>query len=45
MESKGADMETKTEHVMAENPIAKLLKQQVDKLYRVVYAKGIIKKE
>ncbi|HKG71171.1 MAG TPA: tyrosine-type recombinase/integrase [Nitrososphaeraceae archaeon] len=42
LESKGADMETKTEHVMAENLS---LKQQVDELYRVLYAQGIIKKE
>jgi integrase len=42
LESKGADMETKTEHVMAEN---RALKQQVDELYRVLYAQGIIKKE
>jgi integrase len=42
LESKGADMETKTEHVVAENLS---LKQQVDELYRVLYAQGIIKKE
>lgn len=42
LESKGADMETKTEHVMAENLS---VKQQVDELYRVLYAQGIIKKE
>jgi integrase len=42
LESKGADMETKTEQVMAENLT---LKQQVDELYRVLYAQGIIKKE
>jgi len=42
LESKGADMETKTEQVMAENLS---LKQQVDELYRVLYAQGIIKKE
>jgi integrase len=42
LESKGADMETKTEHVMAENLS---LKQQVDELYRVLYAQGVIKKE
>jgi integrase len=42
LESKGADMETKTEHVMAENLT---LKQQVDELYRVLYMQGIIKKE
>jgi integrase len=42
LESKGADMETKTEHVMAENLS---LKQQVDELYRVLYAQGTIKKE
>jgi hypothetical protein len=42
LESKGADMETKTSQVMAENFS---LKQQVDELYRVLYAQGIIKKE
>jgi len=42
LEAKGADMETKTEQVMAENLS---LKQQVDELYRVLYAQGIIKKE
>jgi hypothetical protein len=42
LESKGADMETKTEQVMAENLS---LKQQIDELYRVLYAQGIIKKE
>jgi integrase len=42
LESKGADMETKTEQVIAENLS---LKQQVDELYRVLYAQGIIKKE
>ena len=42
LESKGADMETKTEHVMAENLS---LKQQVDELYRILYTQGIIKKE
>jgi integrase len=42
LESKGADMETKTEQVMAENLS---LKQQVDELYRVLYTQGIIKKE
>jgi integrase len=42
LESKGADMETKTEHVIAENLS---LKQQVDQLYRVLYAQGIIKKQ
>lgn len=42
LESKGADMETKTEHVMAENLS---LKQQVDELYRILYVQGIIKKE
>jgi hypothetical protein len=42
LESKGADMETKTEQVMAENLS---LKQQVDELYKVLYAQGIIKKE
>jgi integrase len=42
LEAKGADVETKTEHVMAENLS---LKQQVDELYRVLYAQGIIKKE
>jgi integrase len=42
LESKGADMETKTNQVMVENLS---LKQQVDELYRVLYAQGIIKKE
>jgi integrase len=42
LESKGADMETKTEQVMAENLS---LKQQVDELYRILYVQGIIKKE
>jgi integrase len=42
LEAKGADIETKTQHVMAENLS---LKQQVDELYRVLYAQGIIKKE
>ena len=42
LESKGADMETKTEHVMTENLS---LKHKVDELYRVLYAQGIIKKE
>jgi integrase len=42
LEAKGADMETKTEQVMAENLS---LKQQVDELYRILYMQGIIKKE
>jgi integrase len=42
LESKGADMESKTQQVLAENLS---LKQQVDELYRVLYAQGIIKKE
>jgi integrase len=42
LESKGADMETKTEQVMGEN---RSLKQQVDELYRILYMQGIIKKE
>jgi hypothetical protein len=42
LESKGADMESKTQQVMAENLT---LKQQVDELYRVLYAQGIIRKE
>ena len=42
LESKGADMETKTQQMMIEN---QSLKQQVDELYRVLYAQGIIKKE
>jgi integrase len=42
LESKGADMETKTEQMIAENLS---LKHQVDELYRVLYAQGIIKKE
>ena len=42
LEAKGADVESKTQQVMAENL---LLKQQVDELYRVLYMQGIIKKE
>ena len=42
LEAKGADVESKTQQVMAENLY---LKQQVDELYRVLYAQGIIKKE
>jgi hypothetical protein len=42
LEAKGADMETRTQQVMAENLS---LKQQVDELYSVLYAQGIIKKE
>jgi hypothetical protein len=42
LEAKGADMQSKTEQVMTENLS---LKQQVDELYRVLYAQGIIKKE
>jgi integrase len=42
LESKGADMETKTSQMMAENFS---LKHKVDELYRVLYAQGIIKKE
>jgi integrase len=42
LEAKGADIETKTEQVMAENLS---LKQQVDELYRILYMQGIIKKE
>jgi hypothetical protein len=42
LEAKGADVESKTQQVMAENLS---LKQQVDELYRVLYAQGIIKKE
>jgi hypothetical protein len=42
LESKGADMETKTNQVMGENLY---LKQQVDELYRILYMQGIIKKE
>jgi hypothetical protein len=42
LESKGADMESKTQQVLAENLS---LKQQVDEIYRVLYAQGIIKKE
>ena len=42
LESKGADVEAKTNHVIAENLS---LKQQVDELYKVLYAQGIIKKE
>jgi hypothetical protein len=42
LESKSADMETKTNQVRAENLS---LKQQVNELYRILYAQGIIKKE
>ena len=42
LESKGADMETRTERVVAENLS---LRQQVDELYRILYMQGIIKKE
>src|SRR5215216_4453684 len=42
LESRGADMETKTDQVVAENLS---LKRQVDELYRVLYMQGIIKKE
>jgi hypothetical protein len=42
LEAKGADVEAKTEQVIAENLS---LKQQIDELYRVLYAQGIIKKE
>jgi integrase len=42
LEAKGADVEAKTQQVMEENLS---LKQQVDELYRVLYAQGIIKKE
>src|SRR5215217_340498 len=42
LEAKGADVESKTQQVMAENLS---LKQHVDELYRVLYAQGIIKKE
>jgi hypothetical protein len=42
LESKGADMETKTSQMMAENFS---LKHKVDELYRVLYAQGIIKKD
>ena len=42
LEAKGADVEAKTQQVMAENLS---LKQQVDELYRVLYAQGIIKNE
>jgi hypothetical protein len=42
LEAKGADVESKTQQVMAENLS---LKQQVDEIYRVLYAQGIIKKE
>jgi integrase len=40
LEAKGADMETKTEQVMAENLS---LKQQVENLYKILYAQGLIK--
>jgi hypothetical protein len=42
LEAKGADVESKTQQVMAENLS---LKQQVDELYRILYMQGIIKKE
>jgi integrase len=42
LEAKGADVESKTQQVIAENLS---LKQQVDELYRVLYAQGVIKKE
>ena len=42
LEAKGADVESKTQQVIGENIS---LKQQVDELYRVLYAQGIIKKE
>ena len=42
LESRGADMETKTDQVMVENLS---LKQQVDEIYRILYMQGIIKKE
>jgi integrase len=42
LEAKGADIETKTEQVMAENLS---LKQQVNELYRVLYMQGIIKRD
>ena len=42
LEAKGADVESKTQQVIAENLS---LKQQVDELYRILYAQGIIKKE
>ena len=40
LEAKGADVESKTQQVIAENLS---LKQQVDELYSVLYAQGIIK--
>jgi integrase len=40
LEAKGADIETKTEQVMTENLS---LKQQVENLYKILYAQGIIK--
>ena len=42
LEAKGADVESKTQQVMAENLS---LKQQIDELYRILYMQGIIKKE
>jgi hypothetical protein len=42
LEAKGADVESKTQQVMAENLS---LREQVDELYRVLYMQGIIKKE
>jgi integrase len=40
LEAKGADVEARTEQVMAENLT---LKQQVENLYKILYAQGIIK--
>ena len=42
LEARGADVESKTQQVIAENLS---LKQQVDELYRILYVQGIIKKE
>ena len=40
LEAKGADVEARTEQVMAENLT---LKQQVENLYKILYMQGIIK--
>jgi integrase len=40
LEAKGADVEARTEQVMAENLT---LKQQVENLYKILYVQGIIK--
>jgi integrase len=42
LEAKGADVESKTQQVIAENLS---LKRQVEELYRILYMQGIIKQE